>query len=510
MGEKKLYFIGIDSTPLWIINELKRKYDLSGFEHFANNGILKEMKSTVPPVTSAAWPSIYTGLEPNEHQILEFSKIDSNYNKQLIYYDSSSPRPFWEALASKGFKCLVITPAVFLEDKKMKNVDMITGWPLKPRYSSRELEAQARRFMFDGEPDIGIQLNSGRLSLSKASQLYTKSIRARAKLAQHLISTKEYDMVFVCFTETDRMQHYALSEKDWERTVAPLYVAISDFMNWIFSFSKNNPTKPLLMVASDHGAQPTHHKFLPNSWLVEKGYAELRGDLSGAAKPKLGKSEKGIAKKIKVAISERMASSSMRRKIYDRLPASLQKMGEKFVEENLDQGEASEYLKILETDFDMKNTRAFASVSNGNMGMIWINDKRFSRPAVSAREKGALKKELIAELKGAKSIEKGKLMDNVYDAGKFYRNVTKFIAPDIVFQLTEGYTNDFSHYSKSFFVKPEAARRGDHTMFGIFGMVGMSAQASASMKKSELNLCNIAPTITKYFGIKGQSRNSLI
>ncbi|MDE1824983.1 MAG: alkaline phosphatase family protein [Candidatus Micrarchaeota archaeon] len=510
MGEKRFYLIGIDSTPLWLIRKLKGKYDLSGFEYLERNGALRAMRSSVPPVTSAAWPSIYTGLEPRDHQILEFSKIDRNYDKQLIYYDSSSPEPFWESLASMGLRCLVITPAVFLEARKREGVDMITGWPLQPRYSSVNLEILAKKFGFGGEPDIGVQLNSGKMSLDRASRLYTKSIKARAMLAQHLMSVKEYDMVFVCFTETDRMQHYSLSEDNWEEIVAPLYVAISDFINWTVSFAKKDSSPSLIAVVSDHGAQPIHHKFLPNSWLIDKGYAKLKIDPFGSGDVPARKAKSGIGKSMKVKISEAIASSSMRRKIYEMLPAALQKMGEKFLEENLEEGYGNDYIKILETDFEMRSTKAFASVSNGNMGMIWINDGRFSRSAVSAKEKPKLKGKLIEELKEIKALGKGKLMARVFDGESFYKGVTRFIPPDIVFQLSDGYTNDFSHYALSAFVEPEAARKGDHTMFGIFGIAGIGVRIPSPASKKELNLCNVAPTIKKYFGAGSKSRNSLI
>ncbi|MGI0141389.1 MAG: alkaline phosphatase family protein [Candidatus Micrarchaeales archaeon] len=507
MSGKKLYLIGIDSTPLWIIDKLKRKYNLSGFDYISENGTLQEMESTVPPVTSAAWPSIYIGLEPRKHQVLEFSKLDSNYNKHLMYYDSSCPKPFWEILAAKGLRCLVITPAVFLENKKLKNIDLITGWPLQPRYSSAELESLAKKQRFNGEPDIGVQLNSGEMSLKEASRIYVKSIRARAKLAEHLIASKDYDMVFVCFTETDRIQHYALSEKNWDEIIAPLYVEISKFINWTVSFARKKSKKSMLLVVSDHGAQPTHHKFLPNSWLVKKGYAKLKQEIIDSTKNQNDSRNSQITKRLKKKISEKIASSSVRRRIYEHLPASLQKIGEKFVEENLELGNSNDYLKILDTDFDMRSTKAFASVSNGNVGMIWINDPRFAKPIVSADKKRALKAELINGLKNIKDLNGKKLIANIYKADLLYRNVTRFIPPDIVFRLNEGYTNDFSHYSKSIFVRPELARRGDHTMYGI---LGITESRKKRVLRNNITVCNIAPTITKYFGIKMAGGKPLI
>src|SRR5207302_8558809 len=135
-------------------------------------GDLREIDSNLPPVTASAWPSIYTGLEPSEHGIMDFLFLDKNYTKQLIYYDTQRSVPFWDTLAQQGLKSLVITPAMVLKKSSHKGVDMVTGWPLQPRYSSLELERAAKKFGFEGEPDIGMDLEKRAMSIEKASKLY--------------------------------------------------------------------------------------------------------------------------------------------------------------------------------------------------------------------------------------------------------------------------------------------------------------------------------------------------
>ena len=84
---KKLYMIGIDSAPLWIIKEYYKKRNFSGFEAIMDDGVLKEMESTLPPMTGPSWPSIYTGFRPGDHGVPEFLKMESNYTKDVVYYD---------------------------------------------------------------------------------------------------------------------------------------------------------------------------------------------------------------------------------------------------------------------------------------------------------------------------------------------------------------------------------------------------------------------------------------
>jgi predicted AlkP superfamily phosphohydrolase/phosphomutase len=265
---KKIYIIGIDSAPLWIISKLYKKYKMKGFSRFIDHGLLKEMRSTMPPVTAAAWPSIYTGKEPKEHGMMDFLHIDRNYTRQLMYYDPEEHNPFWEVLAKKGLKSLVVTPAMVLKKSKSQNVDIITGWPLQPSYGSKELERAAKKFGFTGEPDLGIDLDKRSLPLAKATELYTKSINARSELSKYLIKKKDYDVVFVCFTETDRIQHYAFKQKrtgrnTWHRYTRRCPTSWSGPSTTPKAERRIQPS----IIVSDHGSQPVLQQ-IPCQWLA--------------------------------------------------------------------------------------------------------------------------------------------------------------------------------------------------------------------------------------------------
>ncbi|MCL5100459.1 MAG: alkaline phosphatase family protein [Candidatus Marsarchaeota archaeon] len=150
---KRLFVIGIDSAPKWIIKKLSSKYKLKGFLKFIDSGTLENLESTIPPLTPVAWPSIYTGLDPSIHGVTNFFKLNKDYTKELIYYDTKRHPPFWEILARNGVKCLIVTPATVVQTGS-SNVDIITGFPLKPRYSSNKLKNAAKKFGFYGEPEI--------------------------------------------------------------------------------------------------------------------------------------------------------------------------------------------------------------------------------------------------------------------------------------------------------------------------------------------------------------------
>lgn len=413
-----------------------KKYKMDGFRYLFDNGSMQELESSLPPITPVAWPTIYTGLSPTEHGAHDFFTLTDTYSKQLIYYDAETKPPFWDILSDAGIRSLIINPPAVIKPSRKKNVDMITGFPLPQSYSSKELEEAARSSGFGGEPEIEDTLRNGSISLSDAAYKYSESIKKRAELSSRIISNNEYGLVFTCFTETDRMQHYALSMPEWEDYIVPLYKPISDFIEWLVAYNKELGGEFALAVVSDHGAQPTPSTFLVNSWLLSKGYIKLK---DGAAP--------ALTQNTSAAFSFGGAS--------------------KYEERLLCAASGINTARQLETELNA--TKAFASLSNNPVGSIWINDSRFSSPAVKgSAEKEAVRKEIAKGLRAIRDGSGKKIVRRIHNTGEYYRNAN-FLAPDLMFEMAEGYTVDVNVCAEKHISRSEPSRSGDHTRYGIIG-----------------------------------------
>ncbi len=484
VGKKKLYLIGMDSAPLWIIKELYKNHGMKGFETFFNEGILKDMKSTLPPLTPTAWPSIYTGLEPREHGVMDFFCVGRGYEKSVPRFDAEANPPFWDLAADRGLRSLVVTPPMVLKPSSRSNVDMITGWPLPPKFSSDELKSTAVKFGFEGEPPIEKGIQEGRIRVDEASRRYVASIKSRSEMSKHLIENKDYDIVFVCFTETDRIQHYSLNKPDWERNVAPLYKSISDFLEWVIGYTRSKNEQSLVMLVSDHGAQPIHSKFLLNAWLINNGYATL--------KPEAVEQHERTAPEAKASASN-LAQGG--------LPALAKRFASKFMSGVSSSESKNEYTRIHDSDFEMDKTSAFTSISNNPVGMIWINDDRFSKPIMQRKDRKNLKMEIMEKLDKLKTEDDEKLVTAVYDGDEYYGKTKRFIAPDILFAVRDGYIVDVKDYSSTrAFMPPELTKSGDHTMNGIFGVVAKNCVVDKSANEDR-DVYGVKPMIMGFLDL---------
>ncbi len=482
---RRLYLIGIDAAPLWLMKRLSLGKGIENIRSLVSNHQIVEMKSTMPPMTGAAWPTIYTGLKPSEHGVPDFFELKRDYTPELVYYDSEKHPPFWKALAQSGIKCLVITPATDIKLPGYGGVDMITGFPLKARTNSAYLKSLMLKYGFTGEPEIEKDMKAGRLPIRDAVKTFAESIRKRAEIAKRAIGHSRYGFVYVCFTETDRLQHFVLNKKDMEGYMLPVYSAIDSFVGYLLKRSAKEGSA--IMMVSDHGAQPIRKKFLINTWLARNGYLSVKESVlrqNSEARSNLG-----------YAFRERLMKTGMRH-VYDKLPHATKRAISKSLGA-VSAGSGGVYTRIHLFDMDMNKTKAFAAVSNLNVATLWINDARFENGFVSSAEGKRVIIRLSAQLKGVMNGREA-VIKRVESAKKYYGNKCPFLAPDLFVEAKKGYSIDIFNYSNgAIFMDPEPPKSGDHTRMGIFGFHPKDLFGPIK----SYSIYNVSKSIMEYYGI---------
>ena len=492
---KKLYMIGLDSVPLWILREMGQRKGMEIFAKMIKDGTLTDMESTLPPMTGPAWPSIYTGLKPSEHGVPDFFVMKRDYAPDIVYYDSAAVPPFWRKLAQQGKKCLVITPATDVKLPAYANVDMLTGFPLPARTNSKQLEELMKKYHFFGEPDIEMNIKNGRMTIDDAVGLFVKSIRTRIAIAKDMMGRNRYDFVYVCFTETDRLQHFVMGMENRNDYLVPIYEEIAAFIEYIAKQADKEGS--LMIIVSDHGMQPIKSKFLINSWMVNNGYIKLKDQFIKSLAKQGGSS-------MSYNVREKLLKTKLR-KIYDKMPYAAKKATFKVLGSAFSGSGTGEYVRLHLFDFDMKGSKAFAAIANEPVSTIWINDDRFTSPTVSKKEKAHVRAKLISDLRKIKTPDGHKLIVDVIDGPSYYGKTSKFIIPDIFIEVSKGYTIDLFNYSQSTnFMKPEGAKSGDHLRYGVFGYYPKSFRINTK----GMSVTDVKAVALGYFGAKAAKKGS--
>lgn len=430
------------------------------FKKFLSKGRVVDLESTLPPVTNAAWPSIYTGLKPGEHGVYDFLKIDESYNIHVLHYNPKAHLPFWEKLARKGYRCLLITPSTVVTLPESRNVEIITGFPLWYKTNNKELKQLMSRYDFNEEPHIETKLLNKEISLGEAVRRLAAEVVKKTEIAKQMLAKRSYDLVYVCVTETDKIQHFTLNRKDWKTHVRPVLRAAADLLQWAMERAECEGGE--VMIVSDHGGRPSYHGFLVNNWLMRQGYLKLKDEFV----------KEQIASKVKETPGkDAYVSDFLRKHLYANMPLRLRGLTASKAFGKLLGAVANSYLELKPDSAEMSRTKAFTTIVSNTVAQIWLNDKRFKGGILSEKEKKAVKKELMKKLWQVKALDGSRLVVNVFDGERYYGKPKEFIAPDILFEVKEGYTAILNKFSlESDFIKLEANRGGDHTRYGIFGI----------------------------------------
>jgi predicted AlkP superfamily phosphohydrolase/phosphomutase len=290
-----------------------------------------------------------------------------------------------------------------------------------------------------------------------------------------------------------------MNKPETDKYTVELYSEVASFIEFVMGLvEKKGGT---LMVVSDHGAQPIKKEFLVNGWLIDSGYATLKkGVMNSVNKPKTdGKKATGLGYKMR-----EMALNSGLRDVYDKSPYAVKKAVFKTLGNVLSSaGDPSDYVRILPSDFNMSETKAFGAVSVLPVSTVWINDSRFADGKVTASEKKGLIASIVKKMALIKDVDGKKLVVNVTYGSEYYKGVTTFIPPDIIFEVADNYTIDPYHFSKdSIFMDPSGPKNGDHLKNGIFGFYSQSR----SCNSKEISVLDISGIVLDYFNLGVKSK----
>jgi len=475
----RVILVGVDGATSWVIEELL--FGLNGFNRLTKEGIFCNLRTTLPPLSSCAWASIYTGVKPSRHGMFDFVGVEHDYNVRGLGFVNSLKFPvFWSLLGKFGFKSIVVNPPMVYPAFKINGV-LVSGWP-SPRLSvypdrfRRVLKKVGYKIDVDGlegrfrkDPDATVD-----------DLVETAKTRGEAclRLAEEV---GDWNLLFPVFTVCDRIQHFALGRKEWKKWVLKAYKVVDEFIQQALNLLKDEE-KGLLFVVSDHGFQPIKKSFLINSWLVKRGFAKLKYSY------------------FRSLIREYIVNNINLRTIYwgasnKRLANLVGKIS------NLLLGGAPLNGRFSVNDFVLKKTLAFASGTISPATFIWINDERFKQFTVEKTKKSNIKEKIIDGLFKVKDESGTPMIRDVMEVEDLYVGNGKedMISPDLMVVANDGYTIDPWYVSSSYIVNPSIYRHGDHSFEGVFAALGPSL---SNMKN--INTCgvvDIAPTILNLFKI---------
>ena len=342
-----------------------------------------------------AWPSIYTGLNPGNHGIYGFVTQQRGENQDYILHNSDSikGKAVWDILGKNGRKSVIVNVPLTHPPYPINGV-MVSGFPSSrnepkayPKRVERALREKYPEYIIDNEP---LEKDYSRLDKSQFIEATHRLIRTRTRVALDLMRTEPWDLFFMVYTESDRLQHvfWPYIDESYQRTIHDhseyketlprLYEELDKSLEMILDTLPEDTT---LMIVSDHGFESLYKRFGLKNWLQDHGWIKEK-------KPR---------------ITRYFTVKRVYNWLKDNSPVNI-----------------TDVYSILPKALKRKGAQHFVQAGTGGINLIEIDEKQEQNTLYEKIRRGLLQikdgeKNVVNDVYRREEIYHGEYLDNSYD-----------------------------------------------------------------------------------------------
>ncbi|AEH38942.1 alkaline phosphatase family protein [Halopiger xanaduensis] len=262
MTRSSVILIGLDGLGWSEIDRWLTPQSLTNLHRLASDDTSCELRSTHPPWTPCAWPSLLSGRNPGKHGVFDFFRRDG-YDKHLIDRSDVDAPYLFEIADAENRTPIVVNYPVTHPPSALENGAVVPGYLAQeetvfhPRHLKDEYEAKYGEYRI--YPEYGAD--------EDAVSEYVDVASHRRDMARFLDSRYEWDLLAVQFQVTDSVFH----DFDDPENVRHVLEKVDEFVGDILDLGGDDPT---VFLVSDHGMGDYEWTFYINSWLATHGYCE--------------------------------------------------------------------------------------------------------------------------------------------------------------------------------------------------------------------------------------------
>jgi len=446
----------------------------------AARGILR---STIPPVTSVAWTSMVTGLDPGRFGLYDVvARRGYAYEFIPATFLNTHQRALWDLLSQGGRRVAVIgVPSTY--PASPVNGVMLTGFD-SPQYGERltyppdlldRLACVGLKYPWEALTNL-LELERRRVVGDRLDDYiahWRTLTQAKGNITRWLLTSEPFDFFMVVFSSTDHIVHHT-SHRD---IVLQVYRHVDEAIGHILEAVDLNTT--WVILASDHGSTETDYLVTLYRLLHEHGWLDFRDELAVEN-----------LQWILLRTVPRLEKSVVR--LWQILPSMIRHIFS-WPLAHLDPRLQSTYSNI-----DWSRTRVYAPSSHGP---LYLNVR--GREPQGIVEPGApyerLRDEVIAALLEARDSNTGRpLFAWVRRGEEVYQGPYATPPPDLVFEPADWRYKVVTGFHSHPLVRPNRHRRvgyvehGWHTPWGIVALTGPGVRPGTL---EEASITDIAPTV---------------
>ena len=273
--KKRVVVIGLDGVPYTYIQQLFQAGELPNFRALAGEGMLVQMDTTLPNVSSVAWSSFMTGQNPGKHNIYGFVDRQPGSLKTFIPTSRNMRTPaLWEILSTVGKRVFAMNVPVTYPSRQVNGI--VVGCFLSPSVEKAAPNAEVAQAL--KRLNYCVDADPGRARQDKDSFLphLDEVFERRIETMRYFWRQEPWDFFMAHIMETDRLHHFFWEEMEqghakYRPAFLDFYKRVDHVLGEVRSWLDEDTT---LIVLSDHGFCSIKQEVFVNTWLHDAGYLQ--------------------------------------------------------------------------------------------------------------------------------------------------------------------------------------------------------------------------------------------
>ncbi|MCL5997914.1 MAG: alkaline phosphatase family protein [Chloroflexi bacterium] len=468
----RLLLIGLDGASPTLLRRLLDQAHMPALAGLCANGTNTTLSSILPIATPAAWASIYTGVNPGRHGIVDFTDYVRGKTGSVLIDSSSIQSPaFWSVLSQSGQRVgLVGFPITY--PPPPVNGFMISGLLTPSVTSPFAFPADLQKVIADipgfaPEP-LFLSPAAGFESAVVNLERHVETITTAALAAhRHCNRDQGWDLFGVQFQAVDNFQHLFWSWVDpadarfdthpaAERARALAFYRVVD--TCIHRLLETLQPDGVLVI-SDHGFGPVYEALSLNQHLLDAGLLQL--STSTARFKSLLWAQKTLKRLDVLNLRSRLRYAAMNDPIMGRLD------------------------KTFKDDLIDRQSSLAVNVSGGYCGIVQLQR---ADQALAARVRNTLmamshpktRKPVIEDVYSAEQIFTGPCVDQLADL--------------LIVKPMEGFLIDSRFRHQGLVALPSGGLTGTHRASGVL-------LSDHQLEVTSPSVLDIAPTVLSLLGV---------
>lgn len=495
----RVLVIGLDGATLDLVEPWAREGRLPVMAGMMDRGGYGRLRSVLPVLSSAAWASMMTGMNPGKHGLFDFVRREpGSYRLRVLRRDDMRGASLWRLLSIRGRKVGVINvPMTYPVEPVNGFLVSGLGTPnYKPFTYPQELGAELLGRGYQVNKHTMYEPGNEEAFLRQAYEM-TGNL---AESALWLMGRDDWDFFAVVFRDTDEMAHFFWRHMDsthpghnpsadtpYHDAILEYYQKIDAIIGELVEAAGPDTTT---MVISDHGAGPLYRDVFLNEWLRQQGFLATKG----------GADEGGGRRRVfaQLGLTRANVSATLRRLRLGRVEQWLKdRLGDRI--EWLPRTQRAEFPDVI----DWSRTRVY---SFGYHGQIYINRHGREPEGIVApgAEYGQVCEEIATALQDLTDPRDGQpVVDQVVRRDEAFSGPCLEYAPDLVIIMRDlsyitrqGY--EFGNRAGQVFADPVTHESGSHRLNGLLILSG--ARAVDGGRRGDAQLIDVAPTVLHLLG----------